>query len=172
MGLGLNRFTGLRVTPTELAWLIRQHQRLQSAIRRAAEAAEASGRARDARTLESLQDQLRCVEVVIRLHPAGFDPKGIPTVRHHAPRLYNYGVLSRAIRNLLRRRNGKPMSTAHIARTIAKERNLVLDAEMRVRNHKTVLKQLNALQKLGSVEVLPCDRPDGERYWRLKPKRD
>jgi hypothetical protein len=172
MAFGLNRYTGLHRTPIELAWLIRQHQRLQSEIARAAQVEQALGRARDQRRLEFLQEQLRCLDVVIRLHPAEFDPRTIPAVRHKAARLYSYGSLSRDLLNLLRRRAGKPISTAHAARTIAKARGLVLDAPMRQRNHKTVLKQLNALQSGGLVEVVPGGLPGKERYWRLRALPD
>ena len=172
MAFGLNRFTGLMVTPTELAWLIKQHQRLRSEIERASAELDKGAQPRFVRQLERLQEQLRCVDVVIGLHPAQLDPRDIPAVRHKAPRLYPYGVLSREILNLLRRRAGRPISTAHLARTIAKARGVVLDTSMRQRNHKTVLKQLNALQATGSVEVMPDGKPGGERYWRLRAQPD
>ena len=172
MAFGLNRFTGLDKTPIELAWLIREHQRLAREVYDAAAAFEARGRRVDERRLEVLREQLRCVDVVIALHPARFDPKLIPTVRRKAPRLYPYGALSRDILNLLRGRAGKPISTAQVARTVAKARGLVLAGPMRLRNHKAVLLQLNALQASGLVEVLPVARQDAERYWRLKALRD
>jgi hypothetical protein len=168
MALGLNRFTGLEKTPTELAWLIRQHQRLVDEVARASEVFEDRGRKAGARGLELLREQLRCVDVVIALHPAGFDPKAIPSLRRKAQRLYAYGVVSRDYLNLLWRREGKPMSTAHIARTITKARGLVLDGHDPPAEPQGRAVQLNALRKTGLVEVLPAAAQQDERYWRLK----
>ena len=168
MPKGLNEITGLRRTPIELVWLIRLRQSLTASIGELGRGGTAAEQSIDlpARIAE-LQEQVRCVDAVIRLHPSGLDPTCIPVVRRHNPRLYGRGEVTRAILRYLAGRKGKPATTRAIADAVGKVLGGDVAQQQPERHYRAVLLQLNALRASDRVDQVPGAKAEDARSWFL-----
>jgi hypothetical protein len=168
MAKGLNQLTGLRRTPDELAWLIRLRQDLTAqidAIQRRFGEDEPPSRSRA--RIATLEEQARCVDAVIRLHPSGFDPDRIPRTRRNQARLYPKGELARAILRFLAGRKGKPARTKAIAAAIARTLGPEIAKANPERHYRAVLVALNTLREHDRVGQVPGAGQNEERSWFL-----
>jgi hypothetical protein len=92
-------YTGLAVTPSSMAWLIRQRSVLKGRIDRQRKLLDDIPR-----LLVELQRQLDAIDAVLPLHEVKVDPLQIVGRRPKSAPLLPFGVLSKGILKYLRQR--------------------------------------------------------------------
>jgi hypothetical protein len=172
MAKGMNRFSGVPLTPAALAFPMRERQwragelsRLTDRIREWEKQIEL-GKAR----IQELREQLKALDMVIGLHPIKIDPTTLPPVRKNAPRILPYGQLSRAIVEELQRQQRKPVTTVEIALAVAQKHELETTRKRLNELRVAVVKQLNHLLKKGLVERLHSRRTNADGWWIIAAK--
>ena len=159
------KYTGLLRTPSSMAWLIKQ---------RASTVGDIERKNRRINTLRSQRDELTAllkhIDGVIRQHEVELDPERVeprpPKRQTHGA----YGDMGRFVMDCLRKANGQPTSTTHLAigyiEHLKMEVTMLLLKDIRKRMHW----RMKDMARDGKVE--PQHIIDGKRVlegrWVLK----